>query len=82
MDLYRKGAKVDPRAIAYADLLEQYWDRVGEVITGWKASESANTTSIMLPVIMNLLKNMDVSELPQETPKQKRSIWNILRHSA
>jgi len=82
VDLYRKGAKVDPRAIAYADLLEQYWDRVGEVITGWKASESANTTSIMLPVIMNLLKNMDVSELPQETPKQKRSIWNILRHSA
>jgi len=78
--LYRKGPEVDPRAIAYAKLLEQYWDRVAEIITAWKAPESANATSIMLPVIINLLKDMDVSELTQETPKEKRSIWSMLRH--
>jgi len=80
VDLYKKGAEVDPLAITYANLLEQYWDRVVEIIAGWKTSESANATSIMLPVIMNLLKNMDVSELTQETPKKKRSILSILRH--
>lgn len=80
VDLYRKGRWLDPLATTYANLLEQYWDRVAEIITGWKSSESANSTSIMLPVIMRLLKNMDVSEVAQEAPRKHHSIWNMLRH--
>lgn len=77
VNLFRNAVSVDPRAIAYANLLEQYWDRVAEIITSWKTLESARVISIMLPMIISMLKNMEISEPSQQALKKKRSIWNL-----
>lgn len=44
--LYTNNGCMDPRANAYADLLEQYWDRVAAIIKTWNTMDGTGASAV------------------------------------